>query len=76
MQPAPQDVRVEITGGADAHLTAAILAVVQRVEEERVFTPLPRNPNVQSAWLRSGRHGPIGRFDPPVRPQPGLNWPD
>lgn len=76
MHPDPHDVRVEITGGADAHTTAAILAVIQRVEEEQAFTPLPRNPNAQSAWLRSGRHRPIGRFDPPVHPEPGLNWPD
>lgn len=70
------EIRVEITGGADAHVAAAVLAVIQRVEEERAFTPLPGNPNAQSAWLRSGRHAPIGRFNPPVHPQPGLNWPD
>ena len=68
-------VRVEIAGGTDEYATAAILAVIQRVEEEAAFTPRPDNPNAQSAWLRSGRHQPIGRFSPPIVPAPGLNWP-
>ncbi len=68
-------VKVQIAGGADEYATAAILAVIQRVEEEQAFTPRPDNPNAQSAWLRSGRQQPIGRFSPPIVPAPGMNWP-
>lgn len=76
MQGGVTAARIQIAGGADEYTMAAISAVIQRVEEERAFTPRPDNPNAQSAWLRSGRHQPIARFSPPVHPAPGLNWPN
>lgn len=65
---------IHITGGADDYQAAAIVAVIQHVESEAAAVRRPKNPNAQSAWLRTGRHGPIGRFDPPIVPDPGLNW--
>lgn len=66
---------IEIQGGADEYQTAAIVAVIQHVESEANRVDNPVNPNAQSAWLRSGRQQPIGRFQPPIVPDPGLNWP-
>lgn len=66
---------IEISGGADEYEAAAIIAVIQHVEAEAAAIATPRNPNEQSAWLRSGRYAPLGRFRPPVVPDPGLNWP-
>lgn len=65
----------EITGGADEYQVAAILAVVQRLEAESRAIVRPENPARQSAWLRRGRQEAVGRFVPPVLPDPGLNWP-
>ncbi len=65
---------IRITGGADEYQAAAIVAVIQHVESEASVVKLPRNPNAQSAWLRAGRHQPLGRFQPPILPDAGLNW--
>lgn len=66
---------IHITGGADEYHAAAILAVIHHVQTQASAVPTPGNPNAQSAWLRSGRQAPIGRFRPPVVADPGLNWP-
>lgn len=65
---------IHITGGADEYHAAAILAVIHHVQTAATV-PTQRNPNAQSAWLRAGRQSPIGRFQPPVMADPGLNWP-
>ncbi|HEY5649851.1 MAG TPA: hypothetical protein VIW46_00275 [Acidimicrobiia bacterium] len=65
---------VRITGGADEYQAAAVIAVIQHVEGETAAVRRPQNPNAQSAWLRKGRYGPLGRFRPPIDPDPGLNW--
>ena len=65
---------IEITGGADEYQAAAIVAVIQHVQSESAAVRRPENPNAQSAWLRTGRYQPLGRFQPPVIPDPGLNW--
>ena len=66
---------IQITGGADEYHAAAILAVIHHVQTEAAVVSPPGNPNAQSAWLRSGRHAAIGRFQPPIIVDPGLNWP-
>ena len=65
---------IEITGGADEYQAAVIIAVIQHVEAETAAVLRPANPNGQSAWLRAGRYRPLGRFQPPVVHDPGLNW--
>lgn len=65
---------VEIVGGADEYQAAAIVAVIQHVESQAATVRRPGNPNAQPAWLRAGRHQPLGRFQPPIVPDPGLNW--
>ena len=65
---------LEIQGGADEYQAAAIMAVIQHVESEAQTDSSSVNPNAQSAWIRSGRYRPIGRFSPPINPDPGLNW--
>ncbi len=66
---------IHITGGADDYQAAAIMAVIHHVRTQGSLVVTPENPNVQSAWLRSGRHVEIGSFQPPVVVDPGLNWP-
>jgi hypothetical protein len=47
---------IEITGGSDPLVTAAILAAVARLEEERaIVAASPLRPPLQSLWVRSGR---------------------
>jgi hypothetical protein len=65
---------IQITGGADEYQAAAIVAVVQHVESEAATVRSPQNPNAQNAWLRAGRYQPLGRFQPPIVPDAGLNW--
>ena len=65
---------VQIRGGADAYQAAAIVAIVQHLESEAAAVRPPGNPNAQAAWLRAGRYQPLGRFQPPILPDPGLNW--
>ncbi len=67
---------VEIRGGAGEYEAAAIAAVVKHVlaTEEELRGVLPP-PNVPHAWVRLGRQAPLARFNPPVLPEPGLNWP-
>lgn len=65
---------IEITGGADEYQAAAIVAVIQHVQSETAAVRRPGNPNAQNAWLRTGRYQPLGRFQPPIVPDPGLNW--
>ncbi len=65
---------IEIVGGADEYQAAAIVAVIQHVESETAAVRRPWNPNAQNAWLRAGRYRPLGRFQPPIVPDPGLNW--
>jgi hypothetical protein len=65
---------IQITGGADDYQAAAIVAVVQHFEFEAARVKSPQNPNAQNAWLRAGRYQPLGRFQPPIVPDAGLNW--
>ena len=65
---------IEVTGGADEYQAAAIIAVIQHVAFETATVRRPANPNAQSAWLRAGRYQPLGRFQPPIVPDAGLNW--
>lgn len=65
---------IEITGGVDDYQAAAIVAVVHQLESEAATVRRPGNANAQSAWLRAGRYQPLGRFQPPILPDPGLNW--
>ena len=65
---------IEITGGADEYQAAAIVAVIQHLESQASAVRAPGNPNAQNAWLRAGRYQPLGRFRPPIVPDPGLNW--
>lgn len=47
---------LEVTGGSDPLLTAAIIAAVARLEEERALAAAtPPQPPVQGRWVRSGR---------------------
>jgi hypothetical protein len=66
---------IHITGGADEYHAAAIMAVIHHVRAQAAAVPTLGNPNAQSAWLRSGRQTVLGRFQPPVIADPGLNWP-
>ena len=65
---------IEITGGADEYQAAAIVAVIQHIESETAAVRRPENPNAQNAWLRAGRYQALGPFQPPIVPDPGLNW--
>ncbi len=65
---------VEIRGGADEYQAAAIVAVIQHLESEAAAVRRPGNAHPQAAWLRVGRYQPLGRFQPPIVPDPGLNW--
>lgn len=59
----------EVVGGSDPLVTAAILAAVARLEEERLLLASfpPQRPS-QGRWVLSGR--PRGVAPPAVRPQP------
>jgi hypothetical protein len=60
---------VELTGGADPLLSAAIIAAVARLEEERaVQAANPPRPPLQGRWVRSGR--PRDVMLPVARPTP------
>jgi hypothetical protein len=60
---------VEVIGGSDPHVTAAILAAVARLEEERqLLASIPPQRPSQGRWVSSGR--PRGVAPPVVRPQP------
>ncbi len=67
---------IDIRGGAGEYEAAAIAAVVKHVleTEEALRWALPP-PNVPHAWVRLGRPSLVARFNPPVLPEPGLNWP-
>lgn len=68
---------IEIRGGADPYVAAAITAVINQVlDEEAAARARPPRPNVPSAWVRSASPQPFGRFVPPVLPDPGLNEPE
>jgi len=61
--------RVDVTGGSDPLLTAAIIAAVIRLEEERAIeAATPPQPPLQGRWVRSGR--PRDVQVPAVRPIP------
>jgi hypothetical protein len=48
--------QIEVAGGSDPLVTAAILAAVARLEEERARrAATPPQPPVQGRWVRSGR---------------------
>lgn len=48
--------RIEIAGGADAEVAAAIAAVVsQLLSEEAALRATPTAPAEQSAWMKAGR---------------------
>ena len=60
---------IEVIGGTDPHVTAAILAAVARLEEERLLlASIPPQRPSQGRWVQSGR--PRGVAPPVVRPQP------
>ena len=60
---------VEVTGGSDPLVTAAIIAAVARLEEERlVMAATPPRPPIQGRWVRSGR--PREAQLPIARPAP------
>lgn len=65
-----------IRGGAGTYEAAAVVAVVQHVLDVEAATRAELPPlNVPPAWVRIGRYTPIGRFNPPIVPDPGINWP-
>jgi len=61
--------RIEVVGGVDPLVTAAILAAVARLEEERAALAAysPQRPS-QGRWILSGR--PREVVPPVVRPPP------
>ena len=60
---------VEVAGGADPLVTAAILAAVTRLEEERAaLQAVPRKPPSRGRWVLSGRPREVA--PPIVRPAP------
>jgi len=64
-----EEVKVEVAGGADPLVTAAILAAVTRLEEERAATAaVPRKRPSRGRWVLSGR--PREAAPPIVRPAP------
>ncbi len=69
-----EEVEVEVAGGADPLVTAAILAAVTRLEEERAaLAAVPRKRPSRGRWVLSGR--PRQAAPPIVRPTPdGDGW--
>ena len=62
-------IEVEVAGGADPLVTAAILAAVTRLEEERAaLAAVPRKRPSRGRWVLSGR--PRKAAPPIVRPTP------
>ncbi|MCH7584700.1 MAG: hypothetical protein IH941_06020 [Acidobacteria bacterium] len=60
---------VEVAGGADPLVTAAILAAVTRLEEERTaLAAAPRKRPLRGRWVLSGRPREVA--PPIVRPAP------
>lgn len=61
--------RIEVTGGSDPLVTAAIIAAVARLEEERrLMASRPPQAPSQGRWVLSGRPRDV---PPPVaRPRP------
>lgn len=60
---------IEVTGGADPLLTAAIIAAVARLEEERAaLAAVPPQGPSQGRWVLSGRPREMGL--PVVRQAP------
>lgn len=60
---------IEVTGGSDPLVTAAIIAAVARLEEERLLlASIPPQRPSQGRWVLSGRPREIP--PPVVRPQP------
>jgi len=64
--------RTEVAGGADPFVTAAVLAAVARLEEERAALAAhsPKRPS-QGRWVLSGR--PRDVAPPIVRPAPAAD---
>jgi hypothetical protein len=61
--------RIQVTGGSDPLVTAAIIAAVARLEEERrVLASIPPQRPMQGRWVMSGRPRDIP--PPVVRPLP------
>jgi hypothetical protein len=69
--------QIQIRGGVGPYEAAAIVAAVHEslAAEERALARPPRERR-PPAWVRLGMGTPLGRFDPPVPPDPGRNWPD
>jgi hypothetical protein len=68
---------IEIRGGVGPYEAAAIVAVIREsLAAEARARSRRRNDRIPPAWVRLGIQTPIGRFDPPVAPDPGRNWPD
>lgn len=64
--------RIEVAGGADPLVTAAIIAAVTRLEEERAELAAipPRRPS-RGRWVLSGR--PRDASPPVARPSPAAD---
>ena len=61
--------RIEVTGGSDPLVTAAIIGAVARLEEERrLLASIPPQRPSQGRWVLSGRPRPVP--PPATRPQP------
>jgi len=69
-----ESVELEVAGGADPLVTAAILAAVTRLEEERAaLAAVPRKRPSRGRWVLSGRPREVS--PPIVRPTPdGDGW--
>ncbi len=66
-----ENIEVEVAGGADPLVTAAILAAVTRLEEERAaMAAVPRKRPSRGRWVLSGR--PRTAAPPIVRPTPDV----
>lgn len=71
------DRHIEIRGGAGPYEAAAIVAVIRESLTAEARARSRRPPDRRPpAWTRLGMPTPFGRFDPPVLPDVGRNWPD
>jgi hypothetical protein len=61
--------QIEVIGGSDPLVTAAIIAAVARLEEERrLLAAIPPQRPSQGRWVLSGRPREVA--PPAARPQP------
>jgi hypothetical protein len=71
-------IHVQIRGGAEEQVAAAVIAAVEAAaqEEARAKSEPERRP-VPPAWVRAGRRSTPDDWHPvdEIRPDPGRNWP-